>query len=169
MRHWEGGDKGFFKPSPERVVEKPALERGTAEVQRSVRVVGLDVLSLRMFTPMGQYILQMTPATAPAELRVLLNSYLTEIGTRSAVWTHHIRHKQTLDVLRAEFPELPPKPNYAPYKYRSGDVLLVAVLKRRPTKRDPCVPATPEDLAYWFVAVRRKIPVLTPADAIPKL
>jgi hypothetical protein len=43
------------------------------------------------------------------------------------------------------------------------------VLKRRPTKRDPCVPATPDDLAYWLVTVKRKITIAALADAIPKL
>jgi hypothetical protein len=122
-----------------------------------------------MFTPMGQYILQMTPAPSLAELRALLSRYLTEAGAKNVVWTHHILHKRTLDIMRTEFPEFPPEPSRGGYRYAPGDVLLVAVLKRRPTRRDPCVPATPEDLAYWFVTVRRKIPVLTPADAIPKL
>jgi hypothetical protein len=150
-------------------VEKPALERRRAEVQRSVRVVALDALSLRMFVPVGQYVLHITPAPSLAELRNLLNEYLTEAGAEGVVWTHHILHERTLDVLRTEFPELPPRPSHAGYKYTPGDVLLVAVLKRRPTRRNPCVPATPDDLTYWLVAVKRKIPVLTPADAIPKL
>ncbi len=146
-------------------MEKPAPETAT----RPVRVVALDVLSLRMFAPVGQYILNATPAASPAELRVLLNSYLAEVGARDAVWTHYIQHKQTLEILRAEFPELPPEPNYATYKYKPDDVLLVAVLKRRPTRRDPCLPASSDDLAYWLVTVKRKIPVLTPTDVIPKL
>ncbi len=150
-------------------MEKPALEREAAEVQRSVRVVALDALSLRMFMPVGQYILQVTPAPTLAELRALLSRYLMEAGVKNVVWSHYILHKRTLDILRAEFPELPPEPSRVGYKYAPGDVLLVAVLKRRPTRRDPCVPATPEDLAYWLVAVKRRIPVLTPADAIPKL
>ncbi len=157
----------MFRPPP--AVEKPALERETAEVQRPVRVVGLDALSLRMFMPVGQYILQMTPAPTPAELRGLLSRYLMEASAKNVVWTHHILHKRTLDILRAEFPELPPGPSRVGYRYAPGDVLLVAVLKRRPTRRDPCVPATPEDLAYWLVTVKRRIPVLTPADATPKL
>jgi hypothetical protein len=144
-------------------------EGEAAEVVHSVRVVGLDTISPRMFVPTGQYVLQMTPALSPAELRSLLTSYLAEIGARNAAWTHYIWHKRTLDILRMEFPELPPEPNYATYKYRPGDVLLVAVLKRKPTRRDPCVPASPEDLSYWLVTVRRKITILTPADAIPKL
>ncbi len=144
-------------------MEKPAPEA------RPVRVVALDILSLGMFTPIGQYILQITPAASPPELKALLHSYLAEIGARDVVWAHYIRHKQTLDILRAEFPELPPEPNYATYRYMPGDVLLVAVLKRRPTRRNPCVPASPDDLSYWFVTVKRRIPILTPTDAIPKL
>ena len=150
-------------------MEKPALERRRAEVQRSVRVVALDALSLRMFVPVGQYVLHITPAPSLAELRNLLNEYLTEAGAEGVVWTHYILHERTLDRLRTEFPELPPRANRAGYKYTPGDVLLVAVLKRRPTRRNPCIPATPDDLTYWLVAVKRKIPVLTPADAIPKL
>ena len=150
-------------------MEKPALERGTAEVQRPVRVVGLDTVSPRMFAPAGQYILQMTPAPSLSELRSLLNNYLMETDAKNVVWAHYIQHQKTLDILRTEFPELPPEPNYMTYKYAPGDVLLVAVLKRRPTKRNPCVPATPDDLSYWLVTVKRKIPILTPTDAIPKL
>jgi hypothetical protein len=150
-------------------VEKPALERGRAEVQKAIRVVALDALSLRMFVPVGQYVLHITPAPSLAELRNLLNEYLKETDAEDVVWTHHILHERTLDVLRTEFPELPPRPSRAGYKYAPGDVLLVAVLRRRPTRRNSCVPATPDDLAYWFVTVKRKILVLTPADAIPKL
>jgi hypothetical protein len=150
-------------------VEKPALGKDAAEVQRPVRIVGLDVLSLRMFVPAGQYVLNATPAPSLAELRALLSRYLVEADVKNVVWTHYILHKRTLDILRTEFPELPPAPSRAGYRYRPGDVLLVAVLKRRPTRRNPCVPETPDDLAYWLVTVRRKIPILTPADAIPKL
>ena len=150
-------------------MEKPALERGRAEVQKSVRVVALDALSLRMFAPAGQYVLQMTPAPSLAELRALLSEYLMEAGAEGVVWTHYILHERTLDVLRTEFPELPPRSSRAGYRYAPGDVLLVAVLKRRTTRWNPCIPATPDDLTYWFIAVKRKIPTLTPADAIPKL
>lgn len=150
-------------------MEKPALERGTAEGLRRVRVVGLDALSLRMFAPVGQYILNATPAPTLTELRVLLNRYLMETGAEDVAWTHHIFHKRTLDILRAEFPELPPRPSRVGYRYAPGDVLLVAVLRRKPTRANPCVPAAPGDLSYWLVTVKRRIPVLTPADAIPKL
>lgn len=138
-------------------------------MQRPARVVGLDALSLRMFAPAGQYVLNITPAPSLADLRALLSRYLMETDAKNVVWTHHILHKRTLDILRTEFPELPPEPSRGGYKYAPGDVLLVAVLKRRPTRRNPCVPATPEDLAYWLVTVRRKVPILTPAHAIPKL
>jgi len=150
-------------------VEKPALERGTAEGLRRVRVVGLDALSLRMLAPVGQYVLNATPATTPAELRALLSRHLAETSAEDVAWTHHIFHKRTLDILRAEFPELPPRPSRVGYRYTPGDVLLVAVLRRKPTRANPCVPAAPDDLTYWLVTVKRKIPVLTPADAIPKL
>ena len=150
-------------------MEKPALERGTAKVQRPVRVVGLDALSLRMLAPVGQYVLNATPAPTPAELRALLSRHLAETSAEDVAWTHHIFHKRTLDILRAEFPELPPRPSRVGYRYAPGDVLLVAVLKRRPTRANPCVPAAPDDLSYWLVTVKRKIPVLTPADTIPKL
>lgn len=150
-------------------MEKPALERGTLEVQRPVRVVGLDALSLRMFAPAGQYILNITPAPSLAELRSLLNRYLMETDVKNVVWTHHILHKRTLDILRTEFPELPPRPARVGYRYVPGDVLIVAVLRRKPTKRDPCVPAGPDDLSYWFITVKRKVPILTPVDVIPKL
>ncbi len=150
-------------------MEKSALEKEAAEVQRPIRVVALDALSPRMFTPIGQYVLQMTPAPSLAELRALVNKYLMEAGAKDVVWTHRILHKRTLDILRIEFPELPPKPSRVGYKYRPGDILLVAVLKRRPTRRSPCIPETPDDLSYWLVTVKRKIPILTPTDAIPKL
>jgi hypothetical protein len=159
----------LFKPKSASAVEKPALEKGTAGVLKPVRVVGLDALSLRMFAPAGQYVLNITPAPSLAELRGLLSKYLIETDAKNVVWTHHILHKRTLDILRTEFPELPPAPARVGYRYAPGDVLLVAVLKRRPTRRNPCVPATPDDLSYWFITVKRKIPVLTPADVIPKL
>jgi len=88
-------------------------------------------------------------------------------GARVTSWVHFI--KQTLDILRTEFRELSPEPNRKSYKYETSDVLLVAVLRRKLTRRNPCIPATPDDLTYWFIAVKRKIPVLTPVDAIPKL
>jgi hypothetical protein len=150
-------------------MQKPALEKEVAEVQRPARIVGLDVLSLRMFVPAGQYVLNATPAPSLAELRALLSRYLVETDVKNVVWTHHIFHKKTLDILRMEFPELPSAPSRVGYRYRPGDVLLVAVLKRRPTRRNTCVPETPEDLSYWLVAVKRKISILTPTDAIPKL
>jgi hypothetical protein len=140
-----------------------------AVTAKKARVVGLDTISPRMFAPWGQYILQMTPAPSLSELRGLLVGYLAEIGAEDVAWTHYIRHRQTLDVLRTEFPELPPEPNYATYKYRPGDVFIVAVLRRRSSRRNPCAPLSPDDLTYWLVAVKRKIPAPALADAIPKL
>jgi len=150
-------------------MEKHAPEKRAAEAPHIVRVVALDTISPGMFPPVGQYVLQMTPAITLTELRSLLNSYLAEIGAGDVVWTHYIRHKQTLDVLRAEFPELPPEPSYSPYKFRPNDVLVAAVFRRRPSRRNPCAPLSPDDLSYWFVTVRRKIPILAPTDAMPKL
>jgi len=150
-------------------VEKSALEGGITRGQRPARVVGLDTISPRMFAPAGQYILQMTPAPSLSELRALLSRYLMEADAKDVLWIHYIQHKRTLDILRTEFPELPPEPNYKTYRYVPGDVLLVAVLRRKPTRIDPCVPAAPDDLTYWLVTVKRKIPASPPADAIPKL
>ena len=116
---------------------------------RTIRVVGLDTLSPRMFPPVGQYVVRLTPAPSLSELRAVLNKHLQEIGAESVVWTHYIRHRRTLSVLRKEFAELPPEPNYATYKYAPGDVLLIAALKRRP---HPCVLMMPEDFSYWLAA-----------------
>ena len=111
-------------------------------------------MSPRMFPPSGPYTLKMVPAKSPSELRALLNKYLQDMGARAAGWTHFIKHERTLEVLRSEFRELPPATNHESYRYEPGDVLLVAVLRRRPTRANPCVPASPEDLSYWFVAVK---------------
>jgi hypothetical protein len=145
------------------------VEGPKKKVPHAVRVVALDTISPGMFPPVGQYVLQMTPTLTPAELRSLVNSYLEEIGAGDVAWVHYIKHRQTLDVLRAEFPELPPEPNRSPYKFRPGDVLIAAVLRRRPTRRNPCTPLSPDDFLYWLVTVKRKISVLAPGDAIPKL
>jgi len=84
----------------------------------------------------------------------LLNKYLQDMGARVAGWTHFIKHGRTLEVLRTEFYELSPVPNYESYTYAPGDVLLVAVLRRRPTRSESCVPSSPSDLSYWLVIVR---------------
>lgn len=120
----------------------------------AVRAVVIDSLSPRMFPPSGPYTLKMVPAKSPSELRTLLNKYLQDMGARVAGWTHFIRHERTLEVLRSEFYELPPAPNRETYKYEPGDVILVAVLRRKPTRANPCVPSSPEDLSYWLVVVK---------------
>ncbi len=98
--------------------------------------------------------MKIIPAKTPSELRALLNKYVQDAGARVAGWTHFIKHERTLEVLRTEFRELPPAPNRESYRYEPGDVLLVAVLRRRPTKANPCVPSSPEDLSYWLVVVK---------------
>jgi len=113
-----------------------------------------------MFPPIGPYVVRMTPAASLAELRAVLNKHLQEIGAENVIWVHFIKHKRTLRILRTEFAELPQGPNYASYKYALGDIMLVAVLKRKP---HPCVLLMPEDLAYWLVTVESQ------ADVIPKL
>jgi hypothetical protein len=133
-------------------VEKAvAMKRGAEAV---VRVVVIDSLSPRMFPPTGPYALRLVPAKTPSELRALLNKYVQDAGARIAGWVHFVKHERTLEVLRSEFYELPPAPNREPYKYEPGDVLLVAVLKRKPTRANPCAPATPDDLSYWLVVVK---------------
>ena len=151
-----------------------AVERATQEKRaveaaalRTVRVVAIDTVTPRMFHPVGQYVLKMTPARSPSELRTALDRFLQVAGVRSVVWTHHVRYWRTLEILRTEFPELPPDLNYAMYRYVPGDVLIAAVLKRRPPRSNPCAPMSPDDLAYWLVVVEP--PIKTPADLIPKL
>jgi hypothetical protein len=107
-----------------------------------------------MFPPTGPYTLRLVPAKSLPELRALLDKYVRDAGARVAGWTHFIKHRRTLDVLRTEFHELSPEPNRETYKYAPNDVLLVAVLRRKPTRGEPCVPASPEDLSYWFVVVK---------------
>jgi len=120
---------------------------------RTVRIVGLVTLSPRMFPPTGQYVVRLMPAPSLAELRALLNKYLQEIGAENVVWTHHIRHKRTLRILRSEFAELPQEPNYVTYKYAPGDILLIVTLKRKP---HPCVLTMPEDFSYWLATAELK-------------
>jgi hypothetical protein len=122
----------------------------------AVRVVVIDSLSPRMFPPSGPYVLKMVPAKSPSELRALLNKYLQDIGAGAAGWTHFIKHERTLEVLRTEFYELSPVPNRETYKYEPGDILLVAVLRRKPTRSEPCVPSSPSDLSYWLVIVKQE-------------
>ena len=132
-------------------MEKAVSVKREAE---AVRVVVVDSLSPRMFAPAGAYVLRMVPAKSPSELRTLLSKYVQDAGARIAGWTHFIKHERTLEVLRTEFRELSPAPNPESYTYTPGDVLLVAVLRRRPTRANPCVPASPSDLSYWLIIVK---------------
>jgi hypothetical protein len=120
----------------------------------AVRVVVIDSLSPRMLPPARAYTLRLVPAKSPSELRMLLNKYVQDMGARVAGWTHFIKHERTLEVLRSEFYELLPAPNRETYMYEPGDVLLVAVLRRKPTRSNPCIPTSPEDLSYWLVIVK---------------
>ena len=133
---------------------------GAVSRRRIVRVVGLDTLSPRMFSPTGPYVVKMTPASSLSELRAVLNRQLQEINAENVVWVHFIKHRKTLKVLRTEFAELPQEPNYSTYKYAPGDILLVATLKRRP---HPCLLLMPEDFMYWLVTAEPQV------DILPKL
>ena len=117
-------------------------------------------MSPRMFPPIGPYVVRMSPASSLSDLKAMLSKYLQEIGAENVIWVHHIKHKRTLKVLRTEFTELPQEPNYSTYKYAPGDVLLIAVLRRRP---HPCLLLTPGDLSYWLVTAELQM------DAMPKL
>jgi hypothetical protein len=132
-------------------MEKAVAVKREAE---AVRVVVIDSLSPRMFPPTGPYTLKMVPAKSLPELRALLNKHVQDAGARVAGWIHFIKHRRTLDVLRSEFDVLSPEPNRETYRYEPGDILLVAVLRRKPTRSEPCVPASPEDLSYWLVVVK---------------
>ncbi len=98
--------------------------------------------------------MRLVPAKSPSELRALLNKYLQDAGAKIISWAHFIKHERTLEVLRSELVELPLAPNRESYRYEPNDVLLVAVLRRKPTRANPCVPASPEDLSYWLVIVK---------------
>jgi len=145
--------------SQKEIANVAAVAHQQAYTMRTVRVVGLDTLSPRMFPPIGPYVVRMTPAASLSELRAMLNKHLMGIGAENVVWVHFIRHKGTLKILRGEFAELPQEPNYSTYKYVPGDILLVAVLRRKP---HPCVLLTPEDLSYWLVTAELQ------ADVMPK-
>jgi hypothetical protein len=113
-----------------------------------------------MFTPVGKYILNVTPIESLDELRDVFNKYTLEImvDLQNITWIHYIRHKPTLDVLRMVFPEFPEQPAGTTYKYAPGDVLIVATLKYgsrvagQNASQDVFVKA--EDLIYWFVTVK---------------
>jgi len=125
-----------------------------------LRVVGLNAISPSMFTPVGKYILNVTPTESLDELRDIFNRYTLEVmvDLKNVTWVHYIRHKPTLDVLRMVFPEFPEQPTGMVYKYAPGDVLIVATLKYgsrvagQNAGQDAMVRA--EDLIYWFVTVK---------------
>jgi hypothetical protein len=121
-----------------------------------LRVVGLNAISPSMFTPIGKYILNVTPTESLDELRDIFNKYTLEVmvDMRNIVWVHYIRHKPTLDVLRMVFPEFPEQPAGMTYKYAPGDVLIVATLKYGSRVANPDVMVKAEDLIYWFVTVK---------------
>jgi hypothetical protein len=78
-------------------------------------------------------------------------NHVRDAGTRVAGWVHFIKHERTFDILRTEFRELPSVPNRESYRYEPGNVLLVAVLRRKP---NTSAPASPSDLSYWLVIVK---------------
>jgi hypothetical protein len=83
------------------------------------------------------------PGPASSSLFVVQEmNHVRDASARIAGWTHFIKHERTLEVLRTEFTKLPPAPNRESYTYVPGDILLVAVLRRRPTRDNPRVPAT---------------------------
>ncbi len=124
--------------------------------QPRLRAVGLNAISPSMFTPVGKYILHVTPTESIDELRDIFNKYTLEvmIDLKNVTWVHYIRHKPTLDVLRMVFPEFPEQPAGMTYRYAPGDILIVATLKygSRGTSQDVTVDA--DDLIYWFVTVK---------------
>ena len=135
------------KVSQKDTASAAAVAHQQTHAARSVRVVGLDTLSPRMFPPIGQYVIRLTPASSLSELRAVLSKHLQKIGAERVVWAHYIRHRKTLSILRREFIELPQEPNYATYRHAPGDVMLIAVPKRKP---HPCILPMPEDFSYWL-------------------
>jgi hypothetical protein len=129
--------------------------KGTTQHHR-LRVVGLNAISPSMFTPVGKYILSITPTESIDELRDIFNKYTLEVmvDLKAITWIHYIRHKPTLDVLRVMFPEFPEQPAGMVYKYAPGDVLIVATLKYGSRGTGPDVVVNADDLIYWLVTVR---------------
>jgi hypothetical protein len=125
-----------------------------------LRVVGLNAISPSMFTPVGKYILNVTPTESLDELRDIFLKYTLEVmvDLKNVTWVHYIRHKPTLDVLRMAFPEFPEQPAGLVYKYAPGDVLIVATLKygsrTASQNADQDVVVKADDLIYWFVTVK---------------
>jgi len=130
-----------------------------------LRVVGLNAISPSMFTPVGKYVLNVTPTESIDELRNIFNKYTLEVMVplENIVWVHYIRHKPTLDILRMVFPEFPEQPVGMVYKYAPGDVLIVATLKHGSRGTSPDVIVDADDLIYWFVTVKH---VTGPAGSI---
>jgi hypothetical protein len=127
-----------------------------APARPRLRAVGLNAISPSMFTPVGKYVLNVTPTESLDELRDIFNKYTLEvmIDLKDVTWVHYIRHKPTLDVLRMVFPEFPEQPSGMVYKYAPGDVLIVATLKYGSRGTGPDVVVNADDLIYWFVTVR---------------
>jgi hypothetical protein len=109
-----------------------------------------------MFTPVGKYILNVTPTESLDELRDIFLKYTLEVmvDLQNITWVHYIRHKPTLDVLRMAFPEFPEQPAGLVYKYAPGDVLIVATLKYGSRNAGQDVMVKADDLIYWFVTVK---------------
>jgi hypothetical protein len=124
--------------------------------QPRLRVVGLNAISPSMFTPVGKYILSVTPTESLDELRDIFLKYTLEVmvDLKDVKWVHYIRHKPTLDVLRTAFPEFPEQPAGMVYRYAPGDVLIVATLKYGSRGAGPDAVVDTDDLIYWLVAVR---------------
>jgi len=127
-----------------------------APMQPRLRAVGLNAISPSMFTPVGKYMLHVTPTESLDELRDIFLKYTLEImvDLKDVKWVHYIRHKPTLDVLRMVFPEFPEQPAGMVYKYAPGDVLIVATLKHSSRGAGPDVVVNADDLIYWFVVVK---------------
>ena len=121
-----------------------------------LRAVGLNAISPSMFTPVGKYVLNVTPTESLDELRDIFLKHTLEVmvDLKDVKWVHYIRHKPTLDILRTVFPEFPEQPAGMAYKYAPGDVLIVATLKYGSRGTGPDVAVGADDLIYWFVTVK---------------
>ena len=59
-----------------------------------------------------------------------LSSFIETITRHASVeFTHYIRHKATLEVVRKYLPQLSPEPNASAYVYKPGDIIIVVALK----------------------------------------
>jgi len=88
------------------------------------RIVVTNALSLSMFTKqyMALYIVR-------TSLKSLPNFVKTVTRHTSVEFTHYIRHKATLEVVRKYLPQLSPEPNTDTYTYKPGDIIIVVALK----------------------------------------